>query len=385
MAVILAVLFTAFWCYANYSGRPGLFRLNEETPFRGANVTKHVVYGWPIATSQELETANASGGGASSSTRNAGDAIVVNVALFVILLLFLIFLTDWIAESRWRAQTLSGQMTEVLRSRLEDRRQAFRRRWWGVARVLLALFVASIGLLIVYGCFMGMRWRAEDATSPYAEVVNTIQRKGASSRTVRGGGGYVNAALAIGMLVGTLFVFGGVVLIVRRFRLWMALAALLFVGLMGSLPFLYGPQAQSGKALISFGFERPLSETQLDTIRGLLKPEAAEKTLPESVRREMPPKLGLLDVQVDSKAEDGGAGIRVVLEFDPRLSYETRATVFAMYYEYVYQTVSRAAKAQGMPTLGGEGGVGVGSSTWPRLRNEWIEARKPELDALFQP
>jgi hypothetical protein len=54
-----------------------------------------------------------------------------------------------------------------------------------------------------------------------------------------------------------------------------------------------------------------------------------------------------------------------------------------MYYEYVYQTASRAAKAQGMPTLGGDGGVGVGGHTWPKIRKDWIAAQQADLDAQF--
>ncbi|MBI3828670.1 MAG: hypothetical protein HY291_04090 [Planctomycetes bacterium] len=338
------------------------------------------MYGWPIATREEVETVS-SGGGMSSSKHTAGDAFVVNVAFGVVLVLLAVFVTDWLRERH--RYSASGPLTEELRAQLHERKQAFRRRWFGVLRVLLALFAASIGVLILYGCVMGLQWRAEEASSPYAEAVTTVQRKGASSRSVRNGGGMMTAALAIGMLVGTVIIFGAVAMIARRFRLWMALAAVLITGLMGSVPFLYGPQGEPTKALVSFGFESSLSAAQLDAIRGLLDPAAAEKTLPESVRKDLPPRLGLRGVQVDGKAEDGGPGLGVVLEFEPRIDSEARATVFEMYYEYVYQTASRAAKAQGMPMLGGEGSISVGGHTWSKIRKEWIAAQQTELDALF--
>jgi hypothetical protein len=316
VSVFAATLLVGFWSYANFSGQPGLFRLNEQPAAVGGTIKKHVVYGWPIATLQELETAS-SGGGMSSSTNTAGDAFVFNAASGVVLVLLAVFLTDWLRERRSNAP--AGSLTEELRAQLQERKQAFRRRWFGVLRVMLALFVASIGILILYGCIQGLQWRAEEASSPYVEAVTTVQRKGEHSRSVRVGSGMVTAALAIGMLVGTVIIFGAVVMIARRFRLWMAMAAVLFAGLMGSVPFLYGPKGETAKALVSFGFESSLSEAQLGTIRGLLNPAAAEKTIPESVRKELPPGLGLRGVQVEGKAEDGGPGISVVLEFEPRI------------------------------------------------------------------
>ena len=377
----VVVFFAGCWLYANYSGCPGLPRFNEASPPTGAVVQEHSVYGWPVAT-REVLVLEAPGGGLSRTTRSSDDGFFINAALGIIMVLLAVFLVDWMRALLERAALASLPMTEAQQQRLEKLRREFRTRWFWVLRILLAISIAVIGIFILYVGFGVMHTR--DDFSMYADVTAIVHRKGENSCSFRHHVEDSPEELAIGMLMGSILLLCALLLVVRRYRLWMALLAVFIVGMLGSLPFLFGPTGMPTTSLVSFGFESSLTELQLETIRNVLEPATLQKTLPGSMRKELPPGLGLLEVLVEGSATDGGVGVQVVLEFDPKIDGHTRTAVFSVYYEYLYQVSLRVSKALGTGGLG-LNRVGLDNRNWLEFRKDWVEARQPELDALFQP
>lgn len=378
-AVIVASLLLAWMLFANHSGIPGLGRLNEQPPPTSGTIVKHEVYGWPFASRQIQETETA---GLSSSSTRGSDGLLLNGTVCLLLLACAIFCTEWIVLRGHGARAKAAAPGGADLDAFDERRRAFRSFWLATLRWFAALGLWTIGGLVLFGCGVTLADRLSGRGYEYVAMIEDIQRS-------KGGGSHVQIAgetnpawISILLLLGCVIALAGVWLVMRRFRLWMALAAVLSIGAAGSLPFVLGVPEPT-RAVLSFGIDRPLTPEHLALLREkLAEPPAMAKRLPEAITKALPEGLGLRSVLLEDRCRDGDAGVALVLEFEPRLPSAERMLVCSAYQDFLVALLARAVKAEG-GRFNGNASFNLADPRWAEHRGTFQRTCTAEMDEAF--
>ncbi len=233
------------------------------------------------------------------------------------------------------------------------------KRWY-------ALLPLASGLLVLFTALAALSAASQSCASQFNYDSPFY---GGSSSSFSSGLVFSKATLSVWIQIGAALVLLGIYLYVRRFSLRWLMTGVIAVAALGAYPFLRISGNPELTEVLHVSGPRALTQTDVEHLKSLLQPQAAMRTLPLTMVREL--ELDRMNCvrSVDVSGAGNGRGIDCHVEFSPDLKDEQRATLEAFYQQYAVELLcGKSTSICGAP----------GRSHWARYAGQWQANLPPQ-------